>query len=581
MSRRVTFKTLWLVSEVEQKAKKQTFSPQKTILYGPNGTGKSRITKNLFWTLGCSPQKHIDGGWNPDTIGALEFEYKDTTYLVVRQNKLLGLFDETGALLKFADNLSTWHKAMAELFGYRLMLQRPMSNIHSQVGIDYLTLPFYIDQDGGWGANWDTYSNLSQFKSWTKPVFESFIGLRPNAYFAKKQLWQSVNAQLKDKQASMEIQRAAFQRVRDVLPKNVPVLIGEKFELELTELALKAKDLQHRQAEIRSNVVMTVNLKEKLSSELQLMVAAHKNLTEDLGFLSEVHDEGVECPTCGTMHTNSFHARLQLTQDTQSIAKLINELRQERKRVTSRHTELIQKLNEVNVKIQKLENAMNEEHANMQAKDLLLAAHSVKTLDIAFGSVTSALEEEITILEEKDDELKKNYKKYEDRVRLKEVGKYFSDNVSSLSVKLNIPAEEQLGKAKGGVRGQVGGSSGPRSLLAVHLAMLRSNVQYGDTPCFPFVVDTPQQSGQDPHNLASMIEMVGASAGLDHQVILAVEMIPEDAEISAFRKVDLTEKRSLLNQKDFKEAAFLAVPLKAIKEAITSSKTVNKSSLNE
>jgi len=75
--------------------------------------------------------------------------------------------------------------------------------------------------------------------------------------------------------------------------------------------------------------------------------------------------------------------------------------------------------------------------------------------------------------------------------------------------------------------------------------------------------------------------MVGASAGLDHQVILAVEMIPEDAEISAFRKVDLTEKRSLLNQKDFKEAAFLAVPLKAIKEAITSSKTVNKSSLNE
>lgn len=576
MSRRVTFKTLWLVSEVEQKAKKQTFSPEKTILYGPNGTGKSRITKNLFWTLGCSPQKHIDGGWDPDTIGALELEYQKKTYLVVRQNKQLGLFDESGNLLRFSDNLGTWDRAMAQMFGYRLMLQRPLSTTHSQVGIDYLTLPFYIDQDGSWGPNWDTYSSLGQFKGWTKPVFESFIGLRPNTYFAEKQLWQTVDAQLKEKQANMEIQRAAFQRVRDVLPKNVPVLSEEKFELELAALAQKAKDLQRQQAEIRAKVVIAVNLKEKLSSELHLMVAAHKNLTEDLGFLSEIHDNGVECPTCGTMHTNSFHARLQLTQDAQSLSTLISELRQERSKTTTRHTDLIQKLNEVNAQIQQMDKAMSEEHANMQAKDLLLAAHSVKTLDIAFTSVTSELEVEIQDLEKEEKILQENYKKYEDRARLLDVGKYFSGNVGSLSVRLNIPAEEQIGKAKPGARGQVGGSSGPRSLLAVHLAMLRSNVEYGDTPLFPFVVDTPQQSGQDPHNLASMIEMVGASAGIDHQVILAVEMIPEEADISGFKKVDFTEKRALLNQKDFKEAAFLAQPLRAIKEALASAKETKK-----
>src|SRR5690606_3240434 len=148
-------------------------------------------TKNLFWTLGCSPQKHIDGGWSPDAIGALDFEYQGKSYRVIRQNKLLGLFDESGALLKFADNMSTWDRVMAQMFGYRLKLQRPSSSVQSQAGIDYLTLPFYIDQDGSWGANWDTYTNLGQFSRWQKPVFESFIGLRPNAYFEAYQRWQS------------------------------------------------------------------------------------------------------------------------------------------------------------------------------------------------------------------------------------------------------------------------------------------------------------------------------------------------------------------------------------------------------
>ena len=44
MKRRVTYKTLWLVSARDGSARKQLFS-QKTLLLGPNGTGKSRIIK--------------------------------------------------------------------------------------------------------------------------------------------------------------------------------------------------------------------------------------------------------------------------------------------------------------------------------------------------------------------------------------------------------------------------------------------------------------------------------------------------------------------------------------------------------
>lgn len=295
MKRNVTFKTLWLVSETEQKAKKQTFSSPKTILYGPNGTGKSRVTKNLFWTLGCTPEKHLSPGWDPDCIGALEFEFGERNFLVVRQRKNLGLFSDGGELLACADNLGTWDRIMADHFGYRLMLQRQANMPASRVGIDYLTLPFYVDQDGGWGASWNSYSNLGQFRAWKKPVFEAFIGLRPNAYFVAHQRWQESNDLLKGMQSKFDTQQAAFKRVREILPKDVPILSSERFESELVDLGEQTRELQQQQNEIRAKLVVAVNRKEELASKLKLAVSGHKALTDDLGFISEFNDENIEC----------------------------------------------------------------------------------------------------------------------------------------------------------------------------------------------------------------------------------------------------------------------------------------------
>lgn len=576
MNREVTFKTLWLVSETEQKAKRQTFPTSKTILFGVNGTGKSRITKNLFWTLGCTPEKHLSPGWDPDCIGALELEFDGQNYLIVRQRKTIGLFNPNGELLAFADNLGTWDRIMADKFGYKLMLQRQPNTKPARLGIDYLTLPFYIDQDGGWGASWSSYSNLSQFRAWKRPVFEAFIGLRPNAYFAEKQRWQEANDKLKVMQDKFDTQRLAFTRVREILPKNVPILSSQQFENELVELGEQARGLQLRQDALRTKLIVAVNLKEKINTELRLTVEAHRSLTEDLGFISEFNDADIECPTCGTLHANSFHARLQLTQDAHSLSLLASELRREKEKAVSQHEALIKQLKELEGKSNEINSAIREEKAGIQAKDLLLAAHSVQTLDNAFNAVTSEACAEIENFAVQVEEHRNSYKKFEDRVRLKEVGDYFSTSVSGFSDKLNIPPTEQIKKTKAGDRGSSGGSSGPRSLLAVHLAMLKSNATYGDTPFFPFVVDTLQQSGQDLSNLSSMIEILNGAVGLDHQIILALEMLPEGVDTSNFEIVRFTAKQALLNSEDFKQVGFLAPRLRTLKEAILNRKAAKE-----
>lgn len=569
MNRNVTFKTLWLVSESAQKAKKQEFLNPKTILYGTNGTGKSRITKNLFWTLGCSPEKHIAPGWDTEGIGALKFQFAGADFMVVRQRKELGLFTANGELLAAADSLGEWDKIMADLFGYSLMLRRKPNTEPARVGIDYLTLPFYIDQDGGWGATWNSFSSLKQFRNWQKPVFEAFVGLRPNAYFIAHQRWQVVNDQLRVQRDKFETQRTAFSRVREILPRTVPVLDTERFENELVDLGEKARHLQKSQNQLREKLVLAINIREKIDAELALAVEAHRELSDDLGFISEFTGDTIECPTCGTQHKNSFHAKLRLTQDAHSISLLVSELRDERKIAIKRNDAIFKALKEAEDESEKIKASIEAQEEHVHGKDLLLAAHSVQTLDNAFDKVTAEISKEIDDLAREVEKQRVAYKQFEDKARHKKVKGYFNACISFYSDRLNIPKEEQIIKANPGDRGDVGGSSAPRSLMAVHMAMLQTNEEHGDMPHFPFVVDTPQQSGQDFANLSSMIEILNGDLAPAHQTILALEMLPPSVDISGFEVIKLEGKRNLLNDFDFKEAAFLEPYLAAMRIAIS------------
>lgn len=566
MNRHVIFKTLWLVSERDRKARQQVFDPKKTLLLGTNGTGKSRVVKNLFWVLGCAPEKHTVAAWDPDTLAALEFSFNDVDYLVMRQNKRLGLFSVDGGLLFSAENMAVWEKFIAPFFGYHLKLQRPNVMRFSQAGMDYLTLPFYVDQDGSWGANWDTYSTLGQFKSWKPAAFEAFIGLRPNAYFQAKQLRDEVRGQLAEKKKELEAQRVAFSKVREVLPRHLPSLDLTTFRAELAELGRKTMKVQQEQVKLRGRLVALVNLREKLQAEGQLARATQAELIGDLEYLSAVSTSALECPTCGTVHENSFHARLQLSQDSGAMSAFVAEV--DNRLVDVREDEAIirAELRAMEKKLTEVSDLMHTKRANIRLDDVL-AAHSKRTLNLAFQRVTTELGTRVSLLSDEEEKHDIRLKTFEDKNRQKAVGKYFTDQVNSISILLNIPAEEHLPKAKPGARAQTGGSSAPRSTLAVHLALLRTNVEYGDSPLFPFVVDTPQQSGQDDDNLRSMIEQLGRSAGGEHQVILAVEKLPQNVDISEFKVVNFLVKKGALAAEDFESTMKKLAPLRELLRA--------------
>lgn len=567
MNRRVIYKTLWLVSARDESARKQQFS-QKTLLLGPNGTGKSRIVKNLYWVFGCKARKRDAGMWDPDTVAALEFTYRDNDYMVVRDGKRLGMFENSDQLLFSAENMSDWSKDIGAFFGFKLRLKRPQSTTFSQAGPEYMFMPFYMDQDGSWGAGWDTFEQLTQFSDWKSATFESFIGMRPNAYFQAKYLSTEIGERANERRKELEAQRAAFKRVQDVLPKNLPSLNFAAFRSELAELGRKATKLQQEQVRIRGQLLGLVNTREKVQSELKVAHAAYSELKGDFAYLTNRAGEAIECPTCGTVHENSFHARILLSSDAESLGGLIMELRRQADDIASKEASIRASLRSVERGIAELDKLQQERRAKLKLGEVL-ASQSKKTLDTAFQRVSGELSGALKKLVAEKARADEQVKKFEDPDRQTAVRQYFSSQVLSLSNLVDVPIDEQIGDPKPGARALSGGSSAPRSMLAVHLAMLATNAELGDSPLFPFVVDTPQQSGQDDPNLTKMVEVLGRAAGVHHQVILAAERLPASTQLGDFDAVRLTQKRAILSKGVFDEAvARLQGPLMALRESL-------------
>lgn len=560
MSRLVRFNRLWLVSERDRRGRELSFGP-KTVLLGPNGTGKSRVSKSFYWCLGCEPPMRNAGNWDPATVGALEFSINEDTYYAVRKHRAIGLFSEDRRLLFATNKNSEWVERINRLFAYSVRLQRPGAGEFAPAGMDYMSLPFYVDQDASWGSDWATYENLSQFSRWKETVFATFTGLRPRAYLLAKQRKDDVDRRLKLKQAELDAQRISFRRVRETLPKETASLDVRTFRAELADLAKTAQAAHFRQHKVREDLVSVVNQRQSLEAKLKLASAAQQDLGGDFKYLSSLPEGSeIECPTCGVLHATSFHARLSLGQDLEEMSELVAQLSDSLEQCTLKEAVLRRELRAIERTVEEYEREIAASRSRSRLDDVL-AAHSKRILDEAFGKVESALSAEVAVAERALNAVLSELKRYEDKQRKKDVAGFYSAQLRRLSDALHIPANERVEDTAIGKRPSTGGSSGRRAILAVHLALLACNAEFGDTAMLPVVIDTLQQSGQDDPNLGGMFNVVAQSIDNTHQLVIAVERLPVEADTSSFDVKRFSGLGGLLLHEEFENVAATVGPM--------------------
>ncbi|MDR6731843.1 hypothetical protein [Delftia lacustris] len=570
MSQMVVFNELWLLSERDASARQLRFNHRKNLLAGSNGTGKSRAVKHMVWALGCEPPKRIAAEFDSNVVVALNATVGGKVRTFVRQNRERAAFNEDGQLLFATASASKWNQFFAETFDFPLKLQRQDDGGFDLAGPSYALLPFYIDQDGSWGLKWSTFTNLGQFPKWQTPVFNSFSGLKPAAYVRNQLLRDEVAFHLRNAKIEAKVQNSSYERVVAMLPPESTVVDETAFAKQLQELAADAQGLKSAQEEVRRELLALAQEREQRSSELNLALNSERDLVEDLAYLSDFKEDAqLICPTCLHVHTTSFRAKEVLAADAQEMHEVVVKLQRQIENARTKEVALQVKLNNVASRLHKLNSMMSKRQGGQAVADIV-AAKSRLTLQAAYDITRNDVAARIDSLAGEQKELDDELAKLTDKGREKNVKVFFKECVLSFASKLDIH------KAELGTRMTIGarppgasGSYAPRAVLATHLALIATHRQFGVGSSFPFIVDTPQQSGQDPESLGRMLNAIlnDSAAG---QTLVATESIPEGWQPPQDCSViNLQKKRQLLQPSEYRDGiAALGDLVRQMREAV-------------
>lgn len=566
----VTYHALWLLSERDESARRVEFSPNKNLLAGDNETGKSRILKHLVWALGCEPTARVGGDWDLNAVASVELSIGKIRYTFLRMGRhQRAAFDASGNLLIGTEDAQTWANFFANKFDYPLKLQRHQEGKFGLAGPEYALLPFYIDQEGGWGRKWGNFMRLTQFVRWEPVVFESFTGLRPQRYFEAQLTRDEKSYQLREARLQAKIQASALEQVRAMLPNTGARLDESLFAQELSEASRKVAELAKEEDEVRTDLFAVAQQRQERTAELQMVTRAEHDLVEDLAYLSKFPDDGqLNCPTCGQAHGTSFRAKVDLAADARDAHQLVLHVRTQLEKLREREAGLRTQLAKVSKQMDELRSSLELRKGDATISDIV-AAKSLTTIELAYDRTRRDLAADIDQLNEDKKVLQAELDGLTDAERVKQVRKSYKDALRSNADRLGI-AKAEIGTIKIGARPAMGsGSSGPRIYLAMHMALLAINAEFGRGPRFPFIIDTPRQQGLDDKNTAKLLDAIFGHAEA-HQIFVANESVPAGWLAPTNCKVlNFDEKRQLLREAEYREGVDAHAPMvTAMQDAI-------------
>ncbi|KQX22139.1 ATP-binding protein [Variovorax sp. Root434] len=578
MNRPVVFNALWILSEKDASARYLTFNAGKNLLAGGNDTGKSRVLKHLVWALGCEPARRATGDFDSNVVASVDVSIGNRALTFVRQNRRRAAFDDLGLLLFATESASAWAQFFAETFDFPLKLQRHEEGKFDFAGPSYALLPFYVDQDNGWGTKWATFTDLTQFANWQTSVFNSFTGLKPAAYVRSQLQRDEAAHRLKIAKAESKLQDSSYQRVVAMLPSETTAIDETQFAHELRALSEQAQTLREEQDKVRTGLVALAQERQQRIGELNLALASERELVEDQAFLAGYKDDApLVCPTCSHVHTTTFYARQALAQDTQDIHEVVIRLQADSEKLRAKELAMQSDLDSVAARLRTLNDSLNVNREGRSVADVVVAK-SLSTLKQAYDQTRHDLAAEIDTLAARKQELNDELAALTDKGREKRIKEFFSEKLVSIADQLDINKAEISSKVKLSSRSpSASGSNAPRAVLAMHLTLLSSHHEFGEGPTFPLIVDTPQQSGQDPKSLGRMLSAILGDT-TNGQTMVATESIPEGWQPPPGCKVlNFEDKRRLLQEDQFRDGVHaLSYMVTTMREAILTAGSRNE-----
>lgn len=522
--KRLIISELLISSEKERKGRRETFDPIRTIIFGSNETGKSSLIKSIYQAFGAEPAK-VNPRWKAaETKTLVKFSVDGARYQLLRDSSYFAIFNGEGKFLKSFTRVATeLGPYLAKLFDFGLILAS--RDDEPQVPPPaYLFLPFYMDQDASWSSSWCAFDRLWQFSNWKDSVVDYHTGIRNNAYYR-------TNAELIDKRSEFTDAVASEKGVATVLKRLDadatftsfsidPNVFGERIQRLLGESRLLAEaenDLRTRLTKLNGEAALQRN-------RLEIAEKALGEISADFKFLSSVTTESVECPTCGNHYENDFAVRFAVATDEDRVVEFIAHIRAELSRLDEQIAEVYQKYSvakEQAGNIQKilletqgevtLQTVIESEGRRAADKLLLGQLENARTSRSDVESALSKLREELKGLDTHAISRRSEVlTKYEGLLR-KNFLALDVDAYSQAVFRTLAPSQIETG------------STLPRALLAYQFTIFELIAEYSPATLCPFVIDSPNQQGQDKEHLPQILRFIADNQPPGSQLILGIE----------------------------------------------------------
>lgn len=548
------FENIWLLSHRDKRARQVNFHPHRNLILGRNHTGKTSLIRSLFETLGAKPEGKLES-WDESSVSLVEFSVDKKHYFALHQDGRRALFNANKELIAATSNFTEWSALFCEITEFNLVFSDKESEV-KPAAPDCFFLPFYINQDGSWQSDWNTFRGMQRFRAPWGAILEYFTGVCPPEYYRAKAERDQEARQLDEQKREAKLLERARERFGRTLALSGPKVQSENFEHEIALLTHEVTSLNIQQESLRSSALREQDLLSSLQQQIRLAQEALASYDRDSAYLRAELDEPLVCPVCHAEHGKSFLDVLSYAEDARVLRDLVTRLRTDADEVKRRYAVTAAALGALNDNYLRISKVLDTRKGELKFKDVV-DSMGAESAFAAFEAERKELQTEIDKRLGVVDGLDERMKELRSIKRSKAILGAFRDYYAAGRISLALPSAD-MAKIRLTSRPDLSGSGGPRSILAYYAALWRTCNGSLGAYSVPVVIDSPNQQGQDDVNLPTVLKFIANELPNDLQLIVGLESA---ADFVFDKELVLDKQYSLLNEDEWAGVELVVEPL--------------------
>lgn len=512
---KLTFKTLYIFSSSEKKAKVVNFSTGTNIITSSSvdGTkrGKSLITKCLYHTMGADC--FFEPIWESrDKTYILHFDISGKEYYMYRCNTLFKLFDANKSVIFKTVNRNELGEKLKDVFDFAVQLPKRGEEKLEITPPAYSYLLYFLDQDRILGTQFASFDNLGQYPDFKENVLYYHFGALDERYYEIERQLEKIHEETKTAEKKKEVSEGMYEKVISSI-RNVSYTQSlELLERDVERTKDKYVSIANALSKARTTLINLRNEKAEIFASLDTLKMFDRDNEKQIKALNN-H----VCPFCNSLLDDTVALRVTKYGTAEDIILLSNNMQiavgELERKIERQENEYRKWLNE----LRKYEDSLAKKHG--QIDDVLAHKGYIEIKDDIIQELQN-LREEIDCLSKQELDLKAEERSYIE-TKNKINTRYYELMISAKNqFNLEEIKEKSFEKITSSFKG--GGSNKPIATIIWYLNLLKLRKEFNPSAIdFPVVFDSPNNAETDLEKKGQLYRYIVEAVPKDNQLIVS------------------------------------------------------------